>query len=150
MSSPSFESHKPAWDSFSNPEVLVVIECLLFFLSFFLNPQICIPRFTALKIGHNCVKWLNFEAKCHYCFPTRIWKPNGISDVLYTKDNLRCAVASCDVWSQVAMCMRIYFGWNLRCACVRYIFRLAKCDCNFARFLTIVQEMMIEIISLLV
>ena len=43
-------------------------------------------------------------------------------------------VASCDVWSQVAMweCKPIFVETCNVCACS--VFRCAKCDCNFIRF----------------
>ena len=43
----------------------------------------------------------------------------------------------CDSKLRVAKCdvrVQTHFFLNLRCACVRYIFRLAMCDHNFARF----------------
>ena len=50
-------------------------------------------------------------------------------------------LAMCDRKLRVAMCgskLRCAGAnpifWSLRCACVRYIFRLAMCDHNFARF----------------
>ena len=44
------------------------------------------------------------------------------------QSQLQCAVASCDVR------VRTHFGWNLLCACVQYIFKLAKCNSIFALF----------------
>ena len=48
---------------------------------------------------------------------------------------LGCAVSSCNVrqWTHI--------GWNLRCACVQCIFRLAKCNRNLAHFLGKMQVM---------
>ena len=63
------------------------------------------------------------------------------TNLLNTMKNNKAWLAMCHRKLQVAMCgskLRCAranpFFWNLQCACVRYIFRLAMCDHNFARF----------------
>ena len=57
----------------------------------------------------------------------------------YKKDDFRLQHASCYVQSQPVMWLRSnlrsHFGWNLKCAWVQCIFRLVKCDRNYAHLL---------------
>ena len=79
-----------------------------------------IGHFHTLKLVHNF---------------TKQFSPSDLS-VLF-----KAWLAMCDSKLRVAMCgskLRCaganLFCWNLRCACMRCIFRLAMCDCNFASF----------------
>jgi hypothetical protein len=50
-------------------------------------------------------------------------------DVRLQLAEVRCAVASCDVHAEPILVV-----CNLRCACVRCILRLGKCDRNIAHY----------------